>query len=134
MTPKGDLDALVKRCRAVVDDEIALLQRWEADTGLEHGRRASCGLARRSVQDRRQDIEEIVEAVNDLDEGAVIASPGPVRRGEAAAVEASFRARANSRGSDLSDEEFEDALSTAKENAASAADTAKGTLADCTAR
>jgi hypothetical protein len=132
MSRQSDLIAFVERCRSVVEDEIALLSRWEEDPGLGHGRVADCGLARRDIEDRRDEIAEVLDAVSDLSQEEVTASPGPARLEAASRAEQSFRARSGSNGAALSDADFNRALTTAKDNARAATSTAQEAVKDCT--
>jgi hypothetical protein len=132
MSNKSDLEALVKRCAAVVSREAALLTAWEKDPGITHARAARCRLSRRNVEDAGDDIGDVLARIENLTEPEVLRPPSQGRRDAVTALENSVAQREAMDGPTLADALFDTVLAAAEQNARRAATTAAEAFTECT--
>ena len=126
------LSSFVKRCRAVVQGEIDLMNDWEGKVIVD--RRAACRLTRRHIQDDvLPEVDDVQSKLDDLSgqPGAVKRPPAKAALDQLAQYDADLQRRGALIVSNLSEDDFQDALVATKQNAENAADLASQTYDDC---
>jgi hypothetical protein len=129
---KTSLKKFVKRCSKVVDREIRLLRKWEANANSSK-RKTRCALWRGRIEDGpRATMDAVETAVDALPAADVTRPPSALHDAMLQDHESSISSREHLNVNSLSNDEFSLALEMALLNARGVANLGKRALSHCT--
>lgn len=136
MAKKTKMMALLRRCREMVDGEIALLEGWRRAGGITSARKADC---RRSIEhiavgasSASSIVDNVLTQAGALAEDDITNEPSDGAVAAVENLEQNLENRESWDGPDLEQLFWESALSQSEDNAAHAADAAAGILSHAT--
>jgi hypothetical protein len=134
---KANLLAQLKRCEAIILQEVTTLDSWANDPRITAGREANCHLSIREISFGSscalEVVRSIIEVANALAEADVTRSPSKHSKDLVDHLKDDSHARAQLDGPVLVDGLFDLTLSRAEHNAIDASDAASGIEEECTA-